>query len=100
PKGGVRGWPGRSFMPGGVPLKGGMGGPMRVTDLNIWGVRYPRVPPADVPMLNLAPAVFAIATTSPIVLAGNEGCASKTTGIDAISPIGAKSLRGSKPALA
>jgi hypothetical protein len=41
-----------------------------------------------------------MATTSPMVLPGNEGCASKATGIDAIKPIGAKSLRGSKPALA
>jgi len=58
------------------------------------------VPTADVPILKLAPAVLATATTSPIVLAGNEGCASNATGIEAISPMGAKSLRGSKPALA
>jgi len=50
--------------------------------------------------IKFAPACFAIATTSPIVFAGNEGCAGSTTGIDAISPIGAKSLRGSKPAFA
>jgi hypothetical protein len=41
-----------------------------------------------------------MATTSPMVLAGKVGCASSATGIEAISPIGAKSLRGSKPALA
>ena len=38
---------------------------------------------------------LAIAITSAIVLAGNDGCASSATGIEATSPIGAKSLRGS-----
>src|SRR5436305_1793298 len=34
------------------------------------------------------------------VRAGNEGWASSATGIEATSPIGAKSLRGSRPSLA
>jgi len=51
-------------------------------------------------MLNLPPSFLAIATTSAMVLAGNDGCASNATGIEAIRPTGAKSLRGSKPALA
>ena len=58
------------------------------------------MPTAEVPMLNADPSFLAIATTSPMVLAGNEGCANSATGIDAINPTGAKSLRGSKPALA
>ena len=51
-------------------------------------------------MLNLEPSFLAIATTSAMVFAGSDGCASSATGIEAISPIGVKSLRGSKPELA
>ena len=58
------------------------------------------MPTADVPMLNLSPCFLASAMTSVSVLAGKEGCVSSATGIEAISPIGLKSLRGSKPALA
>ena len=43
-------------------------------------------------MLNLPPSFFASSTTSPMVLAGNDGCASSATGIEAISPIGGEVL--------
>ena len=71
-----------------------------VIDLNNSADKYPPVPTAEVPMLNLSPSFLAISTTSPIVLPGKLGCASSATGIEATNPIGAKSLRGSKLALA
>ena len=51
-------------------------------------------------MLSLPGSFFASAMTSAMVFAGNDGCASSTTGIEAISPMAAKSLRGSKPEFA
>ena len=88
---------GNGRRPATVPLSGWRCGVV-VKDLNL-GRRSPRLR-WPVPMLNLLPSFLAIATTSAMVFAGNDGCASNATGIAAIRPIGAKSLRGSKPELA
>jgi hypothetical protein len=50
--------------------------------------------------LYLPGLAFSTAIASPTVFAGKDGLAINATGIEAISPIAAKSLRGSKPALA
>jgi hypothetical protein len=57
------------------------------------------VPTGDVPILSVPGAFRASAINSATVFAGNDGWASRATGIEATRPIGAKSLRGSMSSL-